>query len=51
MGPRARQWLYVGYKIAAMLGKRYLKVLEDYQNSIAANAKENLYGRRLKPFF
>ena len=49
--PSVRQLLHVGYKIAARMGKRYLKALEKYKNSVAANVTENLYERHLKPLF
>jgi hypothetical protein len=49
--PSARQLLHVGYKIAAKKGKRYLKALEQYKASVAANVTENLYERHLKPIF
>jgi hypothetical protein len=49
--PNARQLLHVGYKIAAGMGTRYLKALEHYENSVAANVTENLYERHVKPLF
>jgi hypothetical protein len=49
--PSARQLLHVGYKIAAKMGARYLKALEQYENSVAANVTENLYERHVKPLF
>jgi tagaturonate epimerase len=49
--PSARQLLHVGYKMAAKLGKRYLKALEQYKSSVAANVTENLYERHVKPLF
>jgi hypothetical protein len=47
----ARQLLHVGYKIAARMGKRYLKALDEYKSSVAANVTENLYERHVKPLF
>ena len=47
----ARQLLHVGYKIAAGMGARYLKALEQYEDSVAANVTENLYERHVKPLF
>ena len=47
----ARQLLHVGYKIAAEKGKRYIKALEQYKSSVAANVTENLYERHVKPLF
>jgi hypothetical protein len=49
--PSARQLLHVGYKIAAGMGPRYLKALEQYESSVAANVTENLYQRHVKPLF
>ncbi|HZM06114.1 MAG TPA: hypothetical protein VFC44_24190, partial [Candidatus Saccharimonadales bacterium] len=47
----ARQLLHVAYKIAAGMGTRYLKALEQYESSVAANVTENLYERHVKPLF
>jgi hypothetical protein len=33
------------------MGARYLKALEQYENSVAANVTENLYERHVKPLF
>jgi hypothetical protein len=49
--PNARQLLHVGYKIAAKMGTRYLKALEQYEASVTANVAENLYERHIKPLF
>jgi hypothetical protein len=49
--PSARQLLHVAYKIAAQMGKRYLKALEHYQDSVAANVTQNLYERHVQPLF
>jgi pantoate kinase len=49
--PSMRQLLHVAYKIAARMGKRYLKALEQYKSSVAANVTENLYERHVKPLF
>jgi hypothetical protein len=49
--PSARQLLHVGYKIAAKMGTRYLKALDQYESSVAANVTENLYERHVKPLF
>lgn len=46
-----RQLLHVGYKIAAKLGERYLKLLKECETVIAKNVTENLYERHLKPLF
>jgi tagaturonate epimerase len=49
--PNLRQLLHVGYKVAAKLGDRYLKMLEDCEPTIARNVTQNLYERHLKPLF
>jgi hypothetical protein len=49
--PSLRQLIHVGYKIAAQMGDRYLKMLEACEPTIAKNVTENLYDRHLKPLF
>jgi hypothetical protein len=49
--PNMRQLLHVGYKIAAKMGDRYLKLLEQCETSIGRNVTDNLYERHLKPVF
>ncbi len=49
--PSLRQLIHVGYKIAAQMGDRYLKMLEACEQSVAKNVTENLYERHLKPLF
>ncbi len=49
--PHLRQLIHVGYKIAAQMGDRYLKMLEACEETIARNVTENLYERHLKPLF
>ncbi len=49
--PHLRQLLHVGYKIAAKIGDRYLKLLEECEPTIAKNVTGNLYNRHLKPLF
>ncbi|MCI0747459.1 MAG: tagaturonate epimerase family protein [Verrucomicrobia subdivision 3 bacterium] len=49
--PHVRQLLHVGYKVAAQMGQRYLKLLDVCEESIARNVTENLYQRHLKPLF
>jgi tagaturonate epimerase len=46
-----RQLIHVGYKIAALMGERYLRLLEECENTIAKNVTGNLYERHLKPLF
>ncbi|WP_164101238.1 tagaturonate epimerase family protein [Candidatus Laterigemmans baculatus] len=47
--PHLRQLIHVGYKIAARMGDRYLRMLESCEETIAKNVTENLYERHLKP--
>jgi tagaturonate epimerase len=49
--PHLRQLIHVGYKIAAQMGDRYLKMLEACEPTIARNVTGNLYDRHLKPLF
>ena len=49
--PHLRQLLHVGYKVAARMGDRYLKLLNECEPTIARNVTENLYDRHLKPLF
>ena len=49
--PSLRQLLHVGYKVAAKMGERYLKMLEACEPAVARNVTENLYERHLRPLF
>jgi hypothetical protein len=49
--PNVRQLLHVGYKVAAKMGPRYLKMLEECEASISRNVTENLFERHIKPLF
>jgi hypothetical protein len=49
--PAVRQLVHVGYKIAAQMGDRYVKMLETCEATIARNVTENLYERHLKSLF
>ena len=46
-----RQLIHVGYKIAAEMGERYLKALEQYEPFISRNVTENLLDRHVRPLF
>ncbi len=46
-----RQLLHVGFKIAAKMGDRYLRLLEDNETIIARNVTENLFDRHIAPVF
>lgn len=49
--PDLRQLLHVGFKVAAEMGDRYLKALEDHREIVSRNVTVNLYERHLKPLF
>jgi hypothetical protein len=49
--PSFRQLLHVGFKIAAQMGDRYLKMLESCEESVSRNVTTNLYDRHLVPLF
>ena len=46
-----RQLLHVGYKVAAAMGERYTRMLEQSEESIARNVTENLWERHIRPLF
>jgi len=46
-----RQLLHVGYKVAAKMGEKYLKMLDACEASIARNVTENLFERHIRPIF
>ena len=49
--PSFRQLLHVGFKVAAKMGDRYMKELEQHEDVIAKNVTTNLWDRHLKPVF
>jgi hypothetical protein len=49
--PSFRQLLHVGFKIAAKMGDRYLKMLEANEEIVAKNVTANLFDRHIKPVF
>lgn len=49
--PDLRQLLHVGYKIAAGMGQRYLRMLEDCEPTISRNVTRNLFERHICPLF
>jgi hypothetical protein len=49
--PDLRQLLHVGFKVAAKMGDKYLKMLEACEPSISRNVTENLFERHIKPLF
>lgn len=46
-----RQLLHVGFKVAAKMGDRYLRLLEQMEDTIAKNVTTNLFDRHIKPLF
>ena len=49
--PSFRQLLHVGFKVAAKMGDRYLKALEENEEVVARNVTTNLFDRHIKPVF
>jgi hypothetical protein len=49
--PSLRQLIHAGYKIAAQMGDRYLRMVEACEPTIARNVTTNLYERHIKPLF
>jgi hypothetical protein len=49
--PDLRQLLHVGFKVAAKMGDKYLKMLDACEASISRNVSENLFERHIKPLF
>jgi hypothetical protein len=46
-----RQLLHVGFKMAAKMGDRYLRILENSEESVARNVTHNIFARHLQPLF
>jgi hypothetical protein len=46
-----RQLLHVGFKVAAKMGDKYLKMLEACETNVSRNVTENLFERHIKPLF
>ena len=49
--PDVRQLLHVGYKVAAKMGEKYLKMLDACEADIARNVTQNLFDRHIQPLF
>ena len=49
--PSLRQLIHVGFKVAAQMGDKYLKMLESCEASVSRNVTENLYARHIRPLF
>lgn len=46
-----RQLLHVGYKIAAKMGERYLKLVRACEATVSRNVTLNLYERHIRPLW
>lgn len=46
-----RQLLHVGFKVAAKMGDRYLRLLAAEEETIAKNVTANLFERHIRPLF
>ncbi len=46
-----RQLMHVGFKVAAKMGDKYLKMLDTCEASISRNVTGNLFERHIKPLF
>lgn len=46
-----RQLLHVGFKIAAKMGERYMRLLDEYEPSISRNVTGNLLKRHILPLW
>jgi len=49
--PHFRQLLHVGYKVAAQMGERYLKALDEHETVIAEHVTGNIFARHIVPLF
>jgi tagaturonate epimerase len=49
--PNLRQLLHVGFKVAAKMGERYLRIVEEREATISRNVTENLFARHIRPIF
>ncbi len=46
-----RPLIHVGFKVAARMGARYRKLLEECESSVSRNVTTNLFERHIKPLF
>lgn len=49
--PNLRQLLHVGFKVAAKMGDRYIRMLDESEEPISRNVTANLFERHIKPVF
>lgn len=46
-----RQLLHVAYKVAAEMGERFLRALEERESVVAPRVTKNIYERHIRPLF
>ncbi|MBV9403760.1 MAG: hypothetical protein JO211_00340 [Acidobacteriaceae bacterium] len=46
-----RQLLHVGFKVAAKMGDRYIRLLRSVEETVAKNVTANLFKRHIEPLF
>jgi hypothetical protein len=46
-----RQLIHVGFKVAAKMGDRYLRLLEGCEDTVGRNVTHNLFARHIRPLF
>jgi hypothetical protein len=46
-----RQLMHVGFKIAAKMGARYTRMLEEHEDRVGENVTRNLWERHIEPVF
>lgn len=49
--PDFRQLIHVGYKVAAEMGERFLKALDENRDIVGERVKNNILEKHLKPLF
>jgi hypothetical protein len=49
--PDLRQLLHVGYKIAAKMGERYLRLVRACEETVSRNVTLNLFERHIRPLW
>ncbi len=49
--PNLRQLVHVGYKVAAEMGERYYRALDQFEETVAERVTSNLFDRHIRPLF
>jgi hypothetical protein len=49
--PSFRQLMHVAFKVAAKMGNRYIRALEENEEAVARNVTANLFERHIRPIF